>query len=268
LQNDVLQQRLAEIEKQLNSESRSLRTELDEEKARCEQLSNQLDFELHRPKSGAVTDDADDDDEASSLLSFRQSWPNADGCASDKNKENKSEKESVTSGLAGRVGRTASSGGPGTRQGECALPKQKAPQEPRHSPQGSPSSGDASRKRKEADVVRISALPRAPQFRSWKLSVRDEVASASGDPDAGFKWILQVELPDSTFDTLGDSADFGSLDAKLAAGLAKVAQGDLGRSISTAKERLALQGIFMKGRQALKNDLRSLHNFRGGRFLA
>ena len=42
------------------------------------------------------------------------------------------------------------------------------------------------------------------------------------------------------------------MDAKLAAGIAKVAQGDLGRSINTAKERLALQGIFMKGRQALK----------------
>ncbi len=46
-------------------------------------------------------------------------------------------------------------------------------------------------KRKEADSVRIPNLPKAPQFRSWKLATRDEVASASGDPDAGFKGFVK-----------------------------------------------------------------------------
>ena len=108
------------------------------------------------------------------------------------------------------------------------------------------------KKKKEADKVNIPPLPKAPQFRSWKLAVRDEIAGASGDPDSGFTWIYQVESPGIKIDDLANSGDFASLDAKLAAGIARVAQGDLGRAISTAKERLALKGIFMKGRQALK----------------
>jgi hypothetical protein len=91
--------------------------------------------------------------------------------------------------------------------------------------------------------VNIPPLPKAPQFRSWKLAVRDEIASASGDPDAGFAWIYQVESPDVKIEDLDNSGEFASLDAKLAAGIAKVAQGDLGRAISTEKEKLAQKGI-------------------------
>ena len=82
--------------------------------------------------------------------------------------------------------------------------------------------------------------------------MRDEIAGASGDPDASFKWIAQVEKPGITIRDLANSGEFASLGAKLAAGVAKVALGDLGRSISTAKERMAMKGVFMKGRQALK----------------
>ena len=39
---------------------------------------------------------------------------------------------------------------------------------------------------KEAEVVRIPALPTVPQFRAWKLSVCEEIAGASGKPDDGF----------------------------------------------------------------------------------
>ena len=72
----------------------------------------------------------------------------------------------------------------------------------------------------------VPPLPKAPQFRSWKLAVRDEIASASGDPDAGFAWIYQVESPDVQIEDLDNSGEFASLDAKLAEGIAKVAQGD------------------------------------------
>ena len=51
---------------------------------------------------------------------------------------------------------------------------------------------------------------------------------------------------------MDNSGEFASLDAKLAAGIARVAQGDLGRAISTEKEKLAEKGIFMKGRRALR----------------
>ena len=74
---------------------------------------------------------------------------------------------------------------------------------------------------KEAEVVRIPSLPTVPQFRSWKLSVRDEIAGASGKPDAGFAWIMEIEKTKNGIDDLRDSGPFPSLDAKLAASLSK-----------------------------------------------
>ena len=117
--------------------------------------------------------------------------------------------------------------------------------------------------------MKIPALPKAPQFRAWKLAVRDEIAGASGDPNASFKWIYQVEKPNVKIDDLADSGEFASLDAKLAAGIARAAQGDLGRSISTAKERIATKGVFNYERAAgFENGLRPLRNFRDRGILA
>ncbi len=59
-------------------------------------------------------------------------------------------------------------------------------------------------------------------------------------------------MPEFTDTDFMESGRFVSVDAKLAAGIAKVAQGGLGRTINSAKNELSLPGIFMKGRQALK----------------
>ena len=62
--------------------------------------------------------------------------------------------------------------------------------------------GEKRERRKENDHVNIPPLPNAPQFRSWKLAVRDEVSGASGAPDDGFLWIQEVEDPDQTIEGL------------------------------------------------------------------
>ena len=84
-------------------------------------------------------------------------------------------------------------------------------------------SGDASKtRRKEAETVQLPALPRAPNFRSWKMAVRSEIAGASGDPHIAFQWILKVEKDGASADDFEDSGGFPSLGAKLAAAITKM----------------------------------------------
>ena len=85
--------------------------------------------------------------------------------------------------------------------------------------------GSDKQKRKEADSVRVPQLPKAPGFRAWKMALRDEIAGASGSPQEAFAWILKVEKPGITSEELGDSENFPSLDAKLAAALSRIASG-------------------------------------------
>ena len=75
--------------------------------------------------------------------------------------------------------------------------------------------------------------------------MHDEVAGASGDPDARFRWIYQSEWPNVKIDDLADSGEFASLDARLAAGIARVAQDYLGRAISAATERMTTKGTLV-----------------------
>ena len=48
--------------------------------------------------------------------------------------------------------------------------------------------------------MKSQALPRAPNFRSWRMAVRNEIAGASGDPRNAFHWILKVEKTGVTID--------------------------------------------------------------------
>ena len=53
-------------------------------------------------------------------------------------------------------------------------------------------------------------------FRHWKLTVRKIILSASIDPDATWKWLLEIEESSITFDSLYDPGDyFRTLDIKL-----------------------------------------------------
>ena len=65
----------------------------------------------------------------------------------------------------------------------------------------------------------------------------------------------KLNCPTLRLKILADSGEFASLDAKLAAGIARVAQGDLGRATSTAKERFALKGVFVKEAPGLEDDI-------------
>ena len=88
-------------------------------------------------------------------------------------------------------------------------------------------------------------------FRTWKLQLRDEVASASGDPDAAFRWLNEVERDSVEIEQYASSGRFPSLDAKLAAALSRILTGDLLHQVNLLKERYAKMGLLLKGRQIL-----------------
>ena len=106
-------------------------------------------------------------------------------------------------------------------------------------------------RRKEADSINLQPLPRAPNFRAWKLASRSEIASASGDPQTAFTWILKVDKPGASIDVLEDSESLPTLDAKLAAAITRIAQGDLGNRINLLMERKAKAGKMVTCRQML-----------------
>lgn len=47
--------------------------------------------------------------------------------------------------------------------------------------------------RRVRPCLQIPELPQVPQFRAWLLALRYEVATASGSPEDGFRWILEVD---------------------------------------------------------------------------
>ena len=105
-------------------------------------------------------------------------------------------------------------------------------------------------KRNEADTIKVPQLPSNQQFNAWKIALRDEIAGASGSPDEGFKWLFGVQRAGSIED-LVDRGMFPPLDAKLNAALARITTGELGRRINRHKEKHALSGRYLKGRQVL-----------------
>jgi hypothetical protein len=98
-------------------------------------------------------------------------------------------------------------------------------------------------KGKEADTVKLAQLPTAAQFKAWKNSVRSAVSSASTDPAAAFKWIMQVENPNLSYNDLAKCArDFTTLDAKLSAALSAFAKVNLEEGSRFAPKRKPKRG--------------------------
>ena len=64
-------------------------------------------------------------------------------------------------------------------------------------------------------------------------------------------WILRVEEPTVSHADLADSGDFLSLDVDLAAAVAQIATGELGREINTLIDESAQHKKLVKGRQLL-----------------
>ena len=109
-----------------------------------------------------------------------------------------------------------------------------------------------SKKSREAETVKISAIPENPvKFKAWKSDVRAQIAASSGKADKGLVWALEIERESATFASLQDSGKFPTLDVKLSAALTKLAHGDLGREIALQQEHAAKDGRLLRGRQAL-----------------
>ena len=94
-------------------------------------------------------------------------------------------------------------------------------------------------------------LPAPPGFRAWKLALWNEIANVTGDPENGFKWIQEVEKTGMTFETLGHSGMFPTVDAKLAAALSVAVHGEFARQIHILQEKWGNKGMLLKGRQIL-----------------
>jgi len=107
-------------------------------------------------------------------------------------------------------------------------------------------------KRKEADKIEIKPMPQVAGFRAWKLALGGEVAGASGDPQRGFAWIMEVEMAGVPLRSLENSGLFPTLDAKLAAALSKAIHGEFARRVNVMKEEHAKsRGLMLTGRQIL-----------------
>ena len=87
---------------------------------------------------------------------------------------------------------------------------------------------------READEVKLPALPTASQFRARKTSVYHSVLQASGrEDDKVLSWIREVENPGAKPEDFADKTkEFATLDRKVAASLTELAQGELGRQIT------------------------------------
>ena len=80
------------------------------------------------------------------------------------------------------------------------------------------------------------------------MSVKKEVAKASGIPDAGYAWISKVEdIEDPEHLQVSEGKQL--LDAKVAAGLSKILHGDLAKQIQLLKEKAEAEKMLLKGRQ-------------------
>ena len=81
--------------------------------------------------------------------------------------------------------------------------------------------------------------------------MRRKVAAAIGLSDEGLKWIMEVEKPTTTFESLASSGKCVTLDIKIAAALNHASTGTVGREIATATEKAAQNNKLLRGRQAL-----------------
>jgi hypothetical protein len=78
------------------------------------------------------------------------------------------------------------------------------------------------------------------------LSVKKEVAKASGIPDKGYQWISKVEDIEDPEDLQVSEGKL--LDAKVAAGLSKILHGDLAKQIQLLEEKAEAEKRLLKGR--------------------
>ena len=113
----------------------------------------------------------------------------------------------------------------------------------------------SSKKVKEADSVKIPALPKtAAQFLAWQNCVRDNVVSASGRSLKAYQWILEVEDPSFSYDRLAlPGSRWETLDDKIRSAVSAQLTGELGREVTRAQGAERVQHKRpLRGRQMLR----------------
>ena len=132
------------------------------------------------------------------------------------------------------------------------------PQGPRGSEPPSDNEGDGGggRRRdrnrvKEADEVRILSFPSGTAWRPWRASTIHAIVSAAGrHDDSALEWVMKVETH-RTVD-LGTPGDgLVTLDRTLAAALAKISHGELGRQSALTSNAALSCGQVARGRVLL-----------------
>ena len=104
---------------------------------------------------------------------------------------------------------------------------------------------------KESEVKRNN-VPEPSLFKDWIPKTRASLASATGRGDKGLQWVMEAENSEATMESLSRSGNkYLSFDAKLAAECLRITHGDLQRDIKAESDRMAKEGIMLRGRQML-----------------
>ena len=100
--------------------------------------------------------------------------------------------------------------------------------------------------------LKVPSLPKPPQFKAWRNSVRTKVAERHPKKAKEvLGWILEVEDRDASIDSLEDIGAFLEVDVVLSSALTAVATCDLGREMNRFVGDRARDGRLARGRQLL-----------------
>ena len=99
--------------------------------------------------------------------------------------------------------------------------------------------------------MKFGHLPEIPQFRAWRNVCIFNVNSAGGrHDDEAIVWLLRAEPGKGTEQELASPGRrFYLLDKRIATGILKIAEGELGRQLSQAAEFALKAGRAIRGRE-------------------
>ena len=112
-------------------------------------------------------------------------------------------------------------------------------------------SSDDKPKVKEADTIKLPAIPGLQTYRNWRIKTSEAIVAASTNPDAAFAWIAEVWKEGQNMETLRKAAPFATLDAKLLSALTNIVTGDFARKVDIFKDAEANEGCIVRGLRVL-----------------
>ena len=74
---------------------------------------------------------------------------------------------------------------------------------------------DERSKVKEADTIKVPALPTPESYRNWRIKTREAIVAASTKPDEAFRWVNEAWKEGQSLEALWKVEPFATLDAKL-----------------------------------------------------